>query len=247
MNGWWIKVSSARRFGDIEGYILINAANRSPRFVNVHFLQIPYLPHGVNGPVMSSFSVHQYRWAKNSPREIIAQGNARNSYPYSKNCQIYPHDPSYPPVIIGGGFFRHSSVQWSKKIAQLGRLRVVFFFRRKIQKNMVFTTGTAYSFIGWSRQQGTFLFLKNTGFFNPNFNTCYIKYSCGTVIAQPRVLPICCEGINRDIWVRRTSQTGYRYLIMPKFLKFLERSNDHEKNDRTYGWTEPPHPTGSFS
>ena len=46
----------------------------------------------------------------------------------------------------------------------------------------------------------------------PDFNTWYIEYSCRTIIAQPGPLPICCEGINREIWVRRTAQTWYRYL-----------------------------------
>jgi hypothetical protein len=33
----------------------------------------------------------------------------------------------------------------------------------------------------------------------PEFNAGYIECSCGTVIAQLRALPICCEGINREI------------------------------------------------
>ena len=74
----------------------------------------------------------------------------------------------------------------------------------------------------------------------PDFNTWYIEYSCRTIIAQLRALPICCEGINREIWVRRTAQTWYRYLVLPKSLKFLEKSNDHEKNDRPDGGAEPP-------
>ena len=54
-----------------------------------------------------------------------------------------------------------------------------------------------------------------------------------------RALPICCEGINREIWVRRTAQTWYRYLNA-EIPQFLEKSNEHEKNDRPDGGAEPP-------
>jgi len=105
---------------------------------------------------------------KSTPK-IIAREKAHNSYPNSKNSQIYPHDPGHLPVVTGGGFFRHSSVRGSWKIAQPGHLTVVIFFRRKIQETRRFTTGTVQRFTGGSRQQGTFLFLKNTGNYNLDF------------------------------------------------------------------------------
>jgi hypothetical protein len=58
----------------------------------------------------------------------------------------------------------------------------------------------------------------------PDFNDGYIKFSCRTVIAKLRALQVC-EEISREIWVRRTAQTWYRYLLLPGSIKFFERED----------------------
>jgi hypothetical protein len=73
-----------------------------------------------------------------------------------------------------------------------------------------------------------------------DFNIWYIEYSCRAAIRELRALPIS-QDIRQEIWVRRTAQTWYRYLVLPETIRILEdKGNGPDENDRQDGGAVPP-------
>jgi hypothetical protein len=73
-----------------------------------------------------------------------------------------------------------------------------------------------------------------------DFGLVNVSYSCRTVIKGLRALTIS-QDIRREIWVRRTAQTWYRYLVLPETLEYIrDDGNGPDKTDRQDGGGIPP-------
>ncbi len=70
-------------------------------------------------------------------------------------------------------------------------------------------------------------------------NLCCIEYSCRAAIRKLRALPIS-RDIRREIWVRRTAQAWYRYLVLPETIEYIEDGNGPKKDGRHDGGAVPP-------